>query len=79
MIRAVYTRQILWPQMQEDRDEGGWGRSGRKKRLKASLVPPDQQIPEEAAIHPVAIGAMASSGVPVIGAVNEKGEEPGTV
>ena len=24
MIRAVYTRQILWPHMQEDRNEGGW-------------------------------------------------------
>ncbi|KAF2760933.1 hypothetical protein EJ05DRAFT_508162 [Pseudovirgaria hyperparasitica] len=24
MLRAVYLRQILWPQRQEDRDEGGW-------------------------------------------------------
>ncbi|KAI9686921.1 MAG: hypothetical protein M1822_002674 [Bathelium mastoideum] len=24
MIRAVVTKQILWPQKQEDRDEGGW-------------------------------------------------------
>lgn len=26
MIRAVVLKQILWPQKQEDRDEGGWGR-----------------------------------------------------
>lgn len=24
MIRAVYVKDILWPQKQEDRDEGGW-------------------------------------------------------
>jgi hypothetical protein len=24
MIRAIYLRQILWPQKQEDRNEGGW-------------------------------------------------------
>ena len=24
MVRAVATKQILWPQMQEDRNEGGW-------------------------------------------------------
>lgn len=24
MIRAVWTHQILWPQRQEDRNEGGW-------------------------------------------------------
>ena len=24
MIRAVYVKDILWPQRQEDRDEGGW-------------------------------------------------------
>lgn len=26
MIRAVIMKQILWPQKQEDRDEGGWGK-----------------------------------------------------
>jgi hypothetical protein len=31
MVRAVYLRQVLWPQMQEDRDEGGWG-DDRKRR-----------------------------------------------
>lgn len=24
MIRAVVLKQILWPQKQEDKDEGGW-------------------------------------------------------
>lgn len=24
MIRAVVQKEILWPQKQEDRDEGGW-------------------------------------------------------
>lgn len=24
MVRAVYVKDILWPQRQEDRDEGGW-------------------------------------------------------
>lgn len=24
MIRAVFRKEILWPQKQEDRDEGGW-------------------------------------------------------
>ncbi|EON65264.1 hypothetical protein W97_04502 [Coniosporium apollinis CBS 100218] len=26
MVRAVVLKQILWPEMQEDRDEGGWKR-----------------------------------------------------
>ncbi|TID25279.1 voltage-dependent anion channel-domain-containing protein [Venturia nashicola] len=32
MIRAVILRQILWPQMQEDRDEGGWGKDRRNRK-----------------------------------------------
>jgi hypothetical protein len=32
MIRAVYLKQILWPQMQEDRDEGGWGKDGKRRK-----------------------------------------------
>ena len=31
MIRAVWNRQILWPQKQEDRDEGGWKDDEREK------------------------------------------------
>ena len=44
MLRAVRYHQILWPEKQEDRDEGGWngrerqaswerGRSQRRKRF----------------------------------------------
>jgi len=41
MVRAVWLRQILWPQMQEDRDEGGWGkdrvaRKGEKRSVRPS-------------------------------------------
>ncbi len=31
MVRAVWNRQILWPQKQEDRDEGGWKYDEREK------------------------------------------------
>ena len=61
--------------MQEDRDEGGWGMSGRKKKLNASLVPPDQAIPEVERGSPVGIGVMNSSAVPMITTIGEK-EEP---
>lgn len=30
MIRAVACKQILWPQKQEDRDEGGWLRNAQE-------------------------------------------------
>lgn len=30
MIRAVFLKQILWPQKGEDRDEGGW-KSGKSR------------------------------------------------
>jgi len=57
MARAVYLRQILWPQMQEDRDEGGWGKSGRKKQLKASLVPVGAPPPSGlgVSVQPIAV------------------------
>ena len=32
MIRAVVLRQVLWPQMQEDRDEGGWGKDDKHRK-----------------------------------------------
>ncbi|KAF2398393.1 hypothetical protein EJ06DRAFT_480552 [Trichodelitschia bisporula] len=31
MIRAVLLKQILWPQKQEDRDEGGWGKDSKAR------------------------------------------------
>lgn len=36
MIRAIITRQILWPQMQEDRDEGGWGKDRKARKGEAN-------------------------------------------
>lgn len=35
MIRAVVRKQILWPQKQEDRDEGGWDGLERQKTWKS--------------------------------------------
>jgi hypothetical protein len=32
MIRAVVLKQILWPQKQEDRNEGGWMAGDEKMR-----------------------------------------------
>lgn len=32
MIRAVILGEILWPQKQEDRDEGGWKMDADQKR-----------------------------------------------
>jgi len=32
MIRAVLTKQILWPQRQEDRNEGGWVEGDERMR-----------------------------------------------
>lgn len=32
MLRAVYFKQILWPQRQEDRDEGGWQEGDERMR-----------------------------------------------
>jgi Ca2+/H+ antiporter len=36
MIRAVRKRQILWPQKQEDRNEGGWTEPKDEERPKSS-------------------------------------------
>ncbi|KAF1987261.1 hypothetical protein K402DRAFT_330851 [Aulographum hederae CBS 113979] len=33
MIRAVWLKQILWPQKQEDRDEGGWDEKKRRESM----------------------------------------------
>lgn len=32
MLRAVYLKQILWPQRQEDRNEGGWQEGDERMR-----------------------------------------------
>jgi hypothetical protein len=40
MVRAVYLKHILWPQMQEDRDEGGWGKDGKKRKQEQAILSP---------------------------------------
>lgn len=42
MIRAVILRQILWPQMQEDRDEGGWGKDRKARKGEAMSMAPSR-------------------------------------
>lgn len=81
MCRAVYLRQILWPQMQEDRDEGGWGKSGKKVQLKASLVPPgsvpaEGMVPDVADVRPVALEGIHPSGVPVVVSASAENKAP---
>jgi hypothetical protein len=76
MIRAVYRRHILWPQMQEDRDEGGWGRSGRKKKLKATLVSSAAPVSNEATIQPIAIESVDPVGVPMVVPAQENDKLP---
>lgn len=66
MVRAVYLRHILWPQMQEDRDEGGWGKSGKKKMLKASLVPAVTPVAPDMAVQPIAVEKIDPPAVPVV-------------
>lgn len=39
-IRAVLTKQILWPGRQEDRDEGGWMESSKDTRINVVNVIP---------------------------------------
>lgn len=40
MIRAIYMKQILWPQMGEDRDEGGfeWASYSRNRRSFSQML-----------------------------------------
>ena len=34
MVRAVVRKQILWPQKQEDRDEGGWQETAKERQTR---------------------------------------------
>ncbi len=42
MIRAVVVKDILWPQKQEDRDEGGW-KSEKNETAPEDTAPRDRQ------------------------------------
>jgi tellurite resistance protein TehA-like permease len=44
MVRAIITRQILWPQKGEDRDEGGF----EIIRVKPAVLPGDESSPSPA-------------------------------
>ncbi|THW06107.1 putative C4-dicarboxylate/malic acid transporter [Aureobasidium pullulans] len=46
MIRAVILKDILWPQKQEDRDEGGWKTEESGLSTTASRSQAQQQYPE---------------------------------
>jgi tellurite resistance protein TehA-like permease len=48
MIRAVILKQILWPQKQEDRDEGGWGKDKIIREGEIKSFVPSRQISEVA-------------------------------
>ena len=46
MIRAVIMKDILWPQKQEDREEGGWKKPAEEKDvcdLRGCSTHPDEE------------------------------------
>lgn len=42
MVRAVWLKQILWPQKQEDRDEGGWAEEVARRQSRDDTGPTKQ-------------------------------------
>lgn len=50
MIRAVILKHILWPQKQEDRDEGGWGKDEVMRKGEIKSFRPSRQT-SETALH----------------------------
>jgi hypothetical protein len=67
MVRAVLLRQILWPQMQEDRDEGGWGkdqvvRKGEIRSVVHSRQSSGLQVPTLRTFGTTTEAAAATSG-----------------
>lgn len=55
MFRAVILKQILWPQKQEDRDEGGWQSEVLKDQRRDAERPANQGDPEQIDLEPVII------------------------
>jgi len=52
MVRAVYLKQILWPQKQEDRSEGGWKQPKiEDERRKGWAIPPIGANDPESALN----------------------------
>lgn len=54
MIRAVILKDILWPQKQEDRDEGGWKTEAAEKQARDENVPAREGYPGQIDVEPVA-------------------------
>jgi hypothetical protein len=49
MIRAVILKDILWPQKQEDRDEGGWKTEELDLTLSKTQTQTENPYPQRAA------------------------------
>ncbi|GAB7363646.1 hypothetical protein MBLNU230_g4216t1 [Neophaeotheca triangularis] len=64
MIRAVIVKDILWPQKQEDRDEGGWKTEAEQKQTRDEEVPAGEGYPGQIDVEPV-----ANTTVPNVGGV----------
>lgn len=64
MIRAVIVKDILWPQKQEDRDEGGWKTEAEQKQTRDEEVPASEGYPGQIDVEPV-----ANTTVPNVGGV----------
>ena len=47
MIRAVIAKEILWPQKQEDRDEGGWKSQAVQEQARDEETPAWQGSPDQ--------------------------------
>ena len=52
MIRAVIHKDILWPQKQEDREEGGWTKNESERVVCGNV--------RRCATHPLAPGALSN-------------------
>ena len=65
MVRAVVRREVLWPQKQEDREEGGWKAWPGEKRVCEPGCGDDGGVPPPEGLPPVDMD----------GVVDEKFEE----
>lgn len=52
MFRAVILKQILWPQKQEDRDEGGWKSEVLESQRRDAERPANQGDPRQVDVEP---------------------------
>jgi len=52
MVRAVWLKQILWPQKQEDRDEGGWAEEVARRQSRDEKRPFQNANPNQLDVEP---------------------------